>query len=737
MTGGGRRRPAFGSAAALGLLIAGAAIACDPGNAPDGEQPYAGARGIGGTAAGSYSHPISLSVCLYDSECNGWLTPDEQELFFIRLSGVGGPADSGHQGNWDLYHAEWDSVAGDWGPDTNLGPGVNTAAGERRPTTTADGDTLLYASGAVIRCAVRTAGVFTQVDSLFVGSDPCLSANASQLYYVKASNIWLADRGPSGAITDWVNHRAAPGAVNSPNAEVRPYISRDGQRLYFSDFGGIRPGGYGNADLWVSELVGAGVWGPPQNLGAPVNTDGPACTPWASVGEDRLVISSGVSEGTRGIEDLWVLHADSSVAPDTVVHPDGVWAQLGELDGAWNVNAILGETGGTLHAATSPEGAVYRSTDAGASWAKSLLPGAMNAYSLLQTPGGDLYAGTYPDGDVFFSGDDGLSWIATGDIPGATAVRALLSTSDGRVLAGTSPNCDIYATVDSGATWTALGATSAMQNKIATLYEPSPGILLAGGWGRLNRSTDGGATWTGLMLGSGMWSVESFHNDSAGRVWWTGWSHDLHGGQVRWSTDVGVTWTPVASVEADSIHAIRIFDLVETPEGDFLVGFQPGMEQPVCRTGDDGATWTVEGTMTGVREVLRFHKDSGGVIYAATTPNGDLFRWDGGSATGAALPGDGPAPVRMTAVLGGVPNPFRERTVVSWQVPRRTAAELSIVDVAGRHVRSLFAGPASAGLHETAWDGRDESGVAVASGIYFARLRAGESVTFQRVTRVR
>jgi flagellar hook assembly protein FlgD len=53
-------------------------------------------------------------------------------------------------------------------------------------------------------------------------------------------------------------------------------------------------------------------------------------------------------------------------------------------------------------------------------------------------------------------------------------------------------------------------------------------------------------------------------------------------------------------------------------------------------------------------------------------------------------------------------------------------------------VRTLVDGPVSAGRHEVAWDGRDESATVVAAGVYFARLQApGGIVRTIKVQRLR
>jgi len=53
-------------------------------------------------------------------------------------------------------------------------------------------------------------------------------------------------------------------------------------------------------------------------------------------------------------------------------------------------------------------------------------------------------------------------------------------------------------------------------------------------------------------------------------------------------------------------------------------------------------------------------------------------------------------------------------------------ADLSLYDVAGRHLRTLASGAFAAGFGRARWDGRDESGRAVRAGVYFLRLRTGQ-----------
>jgi len=83
---------------------------------------------------------------------------------------------------------------------------------------------------------------------------------------------------------------------------------------------------------------------------------------------------------------------------------------------------------------------------------------------------------------------------------------------------------------------------------------------------------------------------------------------------------------------------------------------------------------------------------------------------------------------RHLVIHGAVPNPFNPATDIKFSLPRSANVNLSVYDVSGRLVRTLLTGKLVAGTHSERWDGRDEAGLNVASGIYFARLQvAGET----------
>ena len=87
--------------------------------------------------------------------------------------------------------------------------------------------------------------------------------------------------------------------------------------------------------------------------------------------------------------------------------------------------------------------------------------------------------------------------------------------------------------------------------------------------------------------------------------------------------------------------------------------------------------------------------------------------------------GETPSTPAVTFLAQNAPNPFNPATTIRFGLARQGRATLSIYDVSGRLVRTLVDGPRSAAVYRETWDGRDARGNAVASGVYFYRLRAG------------
>jgi len=139
-----------------------------------------------------------------------------------------------------------------------------------------------------------------------------------------------------------------------------------------------------------------------------------------------------------------------------------------------------------------------------------------------------------------------------------------------------------------------------------------------------------------------------------------------------------------------------------------------------------------------------FVPDAGSLIATPTEPTvlDTGWQWDGGYwykvvavdthgntsptallgpdlVTGAA---DSPAVNRLEQ---NVPNPFNPSTTIAFTLREAGEVTLAVYDATGRRVRTLVSGRREARSYDVAWDGRDDAGTRVASGVYFYRLTAG------------
>ena len=92
------------------------------------------------------------------------------------------------------------------------------------------------------------------------------------------------------------------------------------------------------------------------------------------------------------------------------------------------------------------------------------------------------------------------------------------------------------------------------------------------------------------------------------------------------------------------------------------------------------------------------------------------------------------SPVPGTVALDqNYPNPFNSRTVIRFALPQSQEVQLTIYNLAGQKVATLTDGLRDAGSYSVQWDGRDDEGRTLASGVYLYRLHAGDRVQTRKL----
>lgn len=118
----------------------------------------------------------------------------------------------------------------------------------------------------------------------------------------------------------------------------------------------------------------------------------------------------------------------------------------------------------------------------------------------------------------------------------------------------------------------------------------------------------------------------------------------------------------------------------------------------------------------------------------ALDPENWILKYVEGDATGI---GSDEAPLAGYALRQNYPNPFNGETRLEFVLPVASPVTLTIYDLRGAVVRRLLAQELSAGSHTTAWDGTDDSGNAMGSGLYVCRLQAGAFQQSRRLVYVK
>lgn len=160
--------------------------------------------------------------------------------------------------------------------------------------------------------------------------------------------------------------------------------------------------------------------------------------------------------------------------------------------------------------------------------------------------------------------------------------------------------------------------------------------------------------------------------------------------------------------------------------------------------------WTLE-LKTGTTEAVNISWTVGMLpegIQAAFAPEGDTEFRDMQSVTDIAISDGQRLIVRIGANVVGIaedilpatfaleanyPNPFNPSTTIRYALPEAARVRLSVYDLSGRLVRTLVNAEENPGYKQVAWNGRNQAGDALSSGVYLYRLEAGEFVQTRKM----
>ena len=210
----------------------------------------------------------------------------------------------------------------------NLGPNVNSAYDEYYPGITADNDVLLYTrrikdkqnyfgeqedfyvsrklDGQWSKCFNMGSPINTHYNE----GSPTISPDGKIIIFSACDEIdgYGPNRKGYGSCDiffvkkvgeDWSMPVNMGPPISSKAWDVQPSYASDGTTLYFVS---QRKGSMGDADIWVSELTDAGVWGEAKNMGAPINTPGREEAVFIHPDNQTLYFASNGHVGMGGLD---------------------------------------------------------------------------------------------------------------------------------------------------------------------------------------------------------------------------------------------------------------------------------------------------------------------------------------------------------------------------------------------------------------------------------------------------
>ncbi len=340
------------------------------------------------------------------------------------------------------------------------------------------------------------------------------------------------------------------------------------------------------------------------------------------------------------------------------------WMQTtGPYGGRINaLGAFRDGSGGTVLLAGGPYGGgVHRSTNNGASWARTGLVNAFVVAAFTNAGGGtNVFAGT--SNGVSLSTDNGSTWMTvnTGFPSGSLDINAFTSLhrkNGGTMVFAGRWEGGAYVSTDDGATWSAADSGISAQRVYALAILDS--TLFAGTWdGGVFRSTDMGARWAPINNGLANLSVRALavaaNNIFAGT---------LHG--VYLSTDHGSSWTPV-NTGLNTASSMLVSSLAVFGAGDtnLVAGTSGG---GIFLSTNSGTNWTPVSTGLTNDDVLSLAALPDGVggtnLFAGTNGNGVFLSTNNGTRWTPVNEGLGLINVNALGVFPeGSPNLF----VATW-----------------------------------------------------------------------
>jgi hypothetical protein len=266
---------------------------------------------IGGTVVNAdftFGEPTNLGPLINgaDKDASLSITPDGLQMYF-------GSIREGGLGDFDLWMSTRSTEDDAWGEPVNLGESFNGPGTDLGPSLSADGLELYYSREDDIWVAKRASindpwgeptNLGPTVNTEEFDCGPYISPDGLALYFYSFLTydgaIWMSTR---PTVSDaWSQSIMLDSPINTETLDYWPHVTPDGLAFFFSS---DRVGGYGSNDVMMARRSSVSdPWGPPINVGPPVNMTAYDACPYVSSDGLTYYFASD-RDGGQGSFDLW------------------------------------------------------------------------------------------------------------------------------------------------------------------------------------------------------------------------------------------------------------------------------------------------------------------------------------------------------------------------------------------------------------------------------------------------
>ncbi|MHB9027159.1 MAG: two-component regulator propeller domain-containing protein, partial [Candidatus Latescibacterota bacterium] len=486
---------------------------------------------------------------------------------------------------------------------------------------------------------------------------------------------------------------------------------------------GVKKSSYNSGRL---EVEFAGICGQPEKVR--FGADGKTWSDWMGFAAN---MTASLNTEPRYYQLRSRLGVESEVFEVVPSTPKQEWKTWTRADGLRDslFLAVAGSRDGNVWV-SSQQGGVSRFD--GSSW-KTLtkLDGLPTDYviSLLEGADGSLWFGTYGAGAVRY---DGTTMQVFNNKNGLADnfVYAMAREPGGAVWFGSHYNG--VTRYDSGKFTTYSTSDGLAGNSVLAITAGLDGSVWFG-FGNYGSglSRFDGKSWKTYTVADGLVSnqVSSLAVGKDGFIWAGHYASGEHKGGV--SRFDGEKWTRLTA--ADGLICDYISTVAVASDGAVWLGGWGGASR---YDGKSFANYTVADGLAH-RWVKSIGFDRTGAVWFATygyDREGGVTRYFSGVPLIVVSAGAQPEAV---AIRGNYPNPFNPDTTITFSLPRESRTEVAVYSITGQKIHTLATTHFSAGTHSLRWDGRNESGLSVASGVYLAVVNTGNTRSVHRMLLLR